>query len=47
MHEGMGPMIIARDRAHELNGTTDHFIQVLDDQVVNLLSPQKRFGYSV
>ena len=43
----MGPTIIARDLAHELSGATDHFVEVLDDQVVNLLCPQKRFGYSV
>ena len=47
MLEGVGPTIIAGDLAHELGGTTDHFIEVLDDQVVNLLCTQQRFGYSV
>jgi hypothetical protein len=43
----VGPTIIARDFAHELSGATDHFVEVLDDQVVNLLCTQKRFGYPV
>jgi hypothetical protein len=43
----VGPTIIARDLAHELSGATDHFVEVLDDQVVNLLCTQKRFGYPV
>ena len=47
MLEGVGPTIIARDLAHELSGTTDHFVEVLHDQVVNLLCTQQRFGYSV
>ena len=47
MLEGLGPTIIARDLAHELSGATDDFIEVLDDQVINLLCTQKRFGYSV
>ena len=47
MLEGVGPTIIAGDLAHELGGTTDHFIEVLDDQVVNLLCTQQRFGYFV
>jgi hypothetical protein len=47
MLEGVGPTIIARGLAHELSGTTNHFVEVLDDQVVNSLCTHKRYGYSV
>ena len=47
MLEGLEPTIIARDLAHEISGTTNHFNDILDDQVLNLLCTQKTFGYSV
>jgi hypothetical protein len=43
----VGLTIIARDLAHELSGATDHFLEVLDYQVINLLCTEERFGYSV
>jgi hypothetical protein len=45
--ESVDTTILGRDLAHELGGTTDHFIQVLDDQVVDSLRAQERFGNSV
>ena len=47
MLEGVGSAIIARDLAYELSGTTDHFVEVLNHQVVYLLCPQKRFCHSI
>jgi hypothetical protein len=43
----MGPTIIARGLAHELTGAADNFIEVLDDQIVNLPCTQERLGYCV
>jgi hypothetical protein len=37
MLQRVQPAIIAREPAHELNGATDHFIEVLDHQVIDLL----------
>jgi hypothetical protein len=45
--ESVDTTILGRDLAHELGGTPDHFIQVLDDQVIDLPRAQKRFGNSV
>jgi ATP phosphoribosyltransferase len=45
--ESVDTAIIGRDLAHELSGTTDHFVEVLDNQVIDLLRAQERFGHSV
>ena len=45
--ESVDTTIIAGDLAHELSGTPDHFLKVLDDQIVNLPGAQERFGNSV
>jgi hypothetical protein len=34
MLEGVRSTVTAADLAHELSGTTDHFVEVLDDQAV-------------
>ena len=47
MLESVDTTIICRDLAHELSSATNHFIEVLDDQVIDLLRAQKRFGHSV
>ena len=47
MLESVDPAIFGRDLAHELSSATDHLIEILDDEVIDLLRPQQRFGHSV
>ena len=47
MLEGVDTTIIRRDFAHELSSATNHFIEVLDDQVIDLFCAQERFGNPV
>jgi hypothetical protein len=45
--ESVNATIIGGDFAQELSGTPDHLIKVLDNQVIDLLGAQERFGHSV